>query len=117
MEDFGLTLSMWRVLEVLSTVGDQTLKNLARSACVEQSTLSRQVAVMSDKGLIVRRRSDSDWRSTEISLTNNARSLVNAISSVVTDRERRALKEVDSDDLGRLRIILRSICRNFGDRA
>ena len=117
VEDFGLTLSMWRVLEVLSAVGDQTFKDLARSAYVEQSTLSRQVAVMSDKGLIVRRKSDSDWRSTELSLTDDGPALVRDLSLVVADRERQALKEVDSDDLGRLRIMLGSICGNVGDRA
>ena len=73
-------------------------KDLARSAYVEQSTLSRQVAVMSDKGLIVP-------------------ALVRDLSLVVADRERQALKEVDSDDFGRLRIMLGSICGNVGDRA
>ena len=111
--EFGLTLPMWRVLQVLSSDNNQIAKRLAQSTGIEQSTLSRQIAVMKEKGLVLCRKSSSDRRSLEISLTKDGLCLLRRILKVMVDHEQRTFPNIASDDLDRLRTILRAICHSL----
>ena len=71
LESFGVTLPMYRVMAALWQRGGQRLGDLSEMTSVEISTLSRLVGVMQRRGLLSRRRPDSNARTVEINLTKS----------------------------------------------
>src|SRR5712671_1910537 len=76
LERYGLTLPMYRVMAALWQRGGQRLGDLSEMTSVEISTLSRLVGVMQRRGLLSRRRPDSNARTVEINLTKSGCALV-----------------------------------------
>ena len=83
LKQCGLTLPMWRVLAALWSAGEQTLGGLADITSVEISTLSRQVATLHEKKMVLRRQSGMNWRSVNISLTGEGRAMVERLLPAV----------------------------------
>ena len=113
LKQCGLTLPMWRVLAALWSAGEQTLSGLAEITSVEISTLSRQVAALHDKQLVLRRQSGMNWRSVNISLTPQGRVLVERLLPVVERHERAALDGVSAAEARRLKVLLNRVYSNL----
>lgn len=64
LREASMSLPEWRVLTVLTNHADQSLSELAAQAGTELSYLSRVVVNAEQNGLVVRRASTNDRRST-----------------------------------------------------
>ncbi|WP_374944585.1 MarR family winged helix-turn-helix transcriptional regulator [Sphingomonas sp.] len=109
----GMTLAMWRVLAALHDTGHQSLGGLAEFISVEISTLSRQVATLSGRGLIVNQPSGKNWRSVDLSLTPAGQAVVQRLLPSVERHERAALDGIDRDDIDVLKRLLEKVYRNL----
>ncbi len=113
LKECGMTLPMWRVLAALWGSGEQTLSSLSEVTSVEISTLSRQVAALADRKLVLRQPSGVNWRSINISLTSEGRVTVDRLLPVVERHERAALDGVDPADVRRLKRLLNAVYSNL----
>ena len=113
LKQCGLTLPMWRVLAALWSAGEQTLGGLADITSVEISTLSRQVATLHEKKMVLRRQSGMNWRSVNISLTGEGRAMVERLLPAVERHERAALEGVSAADARRLKVVLNKVYANL----
>ena len=109
----GMTLAMWRVLAALHDTGHQSLSGLADHISVEISTLSRQVATLAGRDLVVNRPSGKDWRSIDISLTPAGHALVQRLLPAVERHERAALDGVDPAEVATLKRLLDQLYHNL----
>lgn len=98
--EFGVSLSEWRSIALLGSDAPLTVNKLARLAALDKAQMSRTVASLSDRGLILRQ--VGPGRSTVLTLTENGRRLYDglitaayerdsAFLACLTARERRAL--------------------------
>jgi DNA-binding MarR family transcriptional regulator len=113
LKECGMTLAMWRVLGALWGSGEQTLSGLAEVTSVEISTLSRQVASLVEKKLVVRRQSGINWRSINIGLTPQGHALVERLLPVVESHERAAFNGINPADIRRLKLLLNKVYQNL----
>lgn len=113
LKSLGLTMPMWRVLAALWSNGDQSLNALSELACVEISTLSRQVASLVATGLVSRNRSAIDWRSINLGLTPPGRAIVEQLVPLVQHHEQVAFSGITATDARRLRQLLNKIHSNI----
>lgn len=115
IKGLGLSVPMWRVLAALWGNGEQNLNSLAHITGVEISTLSRQVTRMSEKGLVVRSKSNVEWRAINIDLTGQGRQLVENMLPVVERHESAALSGVNAADVRRLKELLKRVYENISE--
>ena len=75
LSESGLTVAEWRVMAQLSVVAENTVRELASQAWVDRAEVSRAVASLERRGLLVRHANAQDRRSPRFSLTPAGRAL------------------------------------------
>lgn len=103
----GVTVSMYRVLASLHEADGQQLGQLAEMTSIEVSTLSRLVGTMVRKGLLTRRRPESNGRIVEIALSAKGRVVVAQLLPIGAHFESMATAGLDEGDVGKLKSLLR----------
>lgn len=118
LDQFGISLPMWRVMAALLDEGEQRLGDLARLTAIELSTLSRIAASMDAKGLITRRRSGQDARAVLVSLTAEGRRTAESIVPRALDWEKSATAGMSAEEVRTLKGLLQRMYGNMmGDLA
>jgi DNA-binding MarR family transcriptional regulator len=74
-----VTRAGYAVLRSLSDLGPTTLRQVASACAMDGATASRQVMALVDEGLVLRRASDDDGRTVELSLTERGREVYERI--------------------------------------
>jgi DNA-binding MarR family transcriptional regulator len=68
-ERFGLSIPAWRVIVTLGQYEHRTARDIAPDGVMHKSTVSRAVAALEERGLIVRRPNQDDRREELLALT------------------------------------------------
>jgi DNA-binding MarR family transcriptional regulator len=113
IDDFDVTLSMWRVLVELWHDGDHRLGELADRTSIDLSTLSRLLVTMQRKGLIVRRRSGIDGRALSLTLTQRGMELTEQIVPHALHYEDIAMRRLSDRDVIKLKELLKTVYDNL----
>ncbi len=101
----GITLPMYRVLAVLRQDGPATLGELSAMVSKEQSTLSRLIGQMEEKGLVTRERPRDNARIVRIDITPEGVRLAEELMPVAIHIERtvtEGMTEAQIADLKRM---------------
>lgn len=88
LAETGLTEQQWRVLRVLAEYGPQDVTEVSERACLLLPSLTRIIRSMSEKGLITRRRDETDRRRQTLQITA-------AGKKIIDDNHQKALEIVD----------------------
>jgi DNA-binding MarR family transcriptional regulator len=96
-----VTLAQHRLLVLLATGGDQTVKGLAEQLEVNSSNASRLCDRLQKLDLIARDRSASDGRAVRVSLTDSGRALLESVRSHRRRDVQRVLDQMSRLDTGR----------------
>lgn len=115
LEHFALTLPMWRVMAVLWHKGEQRLIELIQETSIEQSTLSRLLAVMDDRGLVNRNRDRADARAVLVTLTAAGKNLTGQLIPLALRNEGVAQQGFTDEEIRVLHSMLRRIFDNSAD--
>jgi DNA-binding MarR family transcriptional regulator len=113
IEQFEVTLPMWRVLIELWHNGDHRLGELAELTSIDLSTLSRLLVTMQRKGLIVRRRSGLDGRALSLTLTQRGMELTERIVPLALHYENVAMRRLNARDVAKLKELLKVVHDNL----
>ncbi|WP_397475948.1 MarR family winged helix-turn-helix transcriptional regulator [Pusillimonas sp.] len=108
----GINLQIWRVLAALDHEDGQSVTALASHTAAELSYLSRSLAAIEKRGLIVRVTSSQDKRTVRLSLTPAGRSLVKALVPHGAEVERMALAGIPKADIEAMQRGLQAVYRN-----
>lgn len=77
---FGITLTEWRTLAILSRHQPTTAAEIGRRSRIDKGWISRSLAALEKRGLIERQRHPDDSRSQLLTLTAAGRDLVEAVA-------------------------------------
>ena len=109
----GVTVSMYRVLAVLTENDSLRLGGLAGLVSIELSTLSRLIGAMTRKGLVSRVRPRGNARVVEISLTARGRALAAKLMPLAARCEAVAVAGLSPADVARLKSYLEAAYHNL----
>ena len=109
----GVSVSMYRVLAVLTEHDSLRLGELGGLVSIEVSTLSRLVGGMTRKGLVSRKRPRGNARVVEISLTARGRALAGRLMPIAERCESVAVAGLAADDIARLKAYLETAYSNL----
>ena len=115
VEEYGVTLPMWRVLIELWHKGDHRLGELADRTSIDLSTLSRLLVTMQRNKLVVRRRSGLDRRALSLTLTEKGLELVEKVAPFALFYEKQAMEGMSKDEVIQLKALLRKVFDNRPD--
>jgi DNA-binding MarR family transcriptional regulator len=113
LEAFGVTLPMYRVMVALWERGDRSLGDLSAFASIELSTLSRLVGTLHRRGLVSRRRLDTNGRVVEINLTAEGRRLTQQLIPLAVLHEDVGLRGFEPGEVMELKRNLARVYENL----
>jgi DNA-binding MarR family transcriptional regulator len=113
LKEHGVSLQAWRILAALSQTEPQSLSELANHTGAELSYLSRLVAQLEERGLLERRPSPLDKRTTHLSRTAAGRAQVRQLAPRARGVETLSIQDVSAADLETTLRTLRAVCHNL----
>jgi DNA-binding MarR family transcriptional regulator len=94
LQQIGLTAPQLAALQAIARLGPITIGELAKSIHLSQATLTGILTRLENRNLILRNRSGSDRRSVVVELAEDARPILESAPSLLHDRFRQELLEL-----------------------
>lgn len=113
LRKFDMTLTEWRVCSTLSHQPHQRLSEVALNTSTEQSTLSRVVDGLMQRGILIRERSDGDARALALSLTPEGSHITQRLIPIAQLYERVSLNGFSATQADQLRDMLKQLYDNM----
>lgn len=88
----------WRVLVTLGEFGMMTAKAIGSHSCMHKTKVSRAVALLERRKLVVRRANRADLREAFLSLTPAGRDIYNELAPIALEFANQLLDSVDTSD-------------------
>jgi DNA-binding MarR family transcriptional regulator len=98
IQDYDITVPMYRVLSALCETRDQRLNDLAEMTTIEISTLSRLIGTLDTRGLVSRSRLKNNARTVAINLTNEGESLIGELMPIAKHFEDVTIAQLSAKD-------------------
>jgi len=106
LREFGVTEQQWRVLRALSTMPQMEVAELARATFLLGPSLSRILADLDQRGLILREADPADLRRWMISLSPAGTALIDTVTPVSEAIYREISQRFGADKLAELQSLL-----------
>jgi MarR family transcriptional regulator, organic hydroperoxide resistance regulator len=113
LRKFGMTLTEWRVCSTLNHEPHQRLSDVALNTSTEQSTLSRVVDALIQRGIIIRERAEGDARAVALRLTSEGIAITQRLIPIAQLYERVSLNGFSSAQADQLRDMLKRLYDNM----
>lgn len=95
---FGLGVTEWRVIAILGRYRGLSATEVAERAAMDKVAVSRAVGRLLESGFIERHDNDADRRAKHLYLSEEGRSVFDAIVPAALEYERRLLSVLDEDE-------------------
>ena len=115
LSESGLTVAEWRVMAQLSAVDQNTIRELASQAWVDRAEVSRAVASLERRALVVREPNAQDKRSPRFSLTPAGRALGDEFRPQWRALQRHLADRLEPQELALINAKLAEFARVFLD--
>ena len=109
LEEYEVSLPMYRVLAVLRQTGTHTLGDLSAMVSVELSTLSRLIGTMVRRDLVTRHRPEENARIVLIELTSAGQAMAERLMPIATHFEDTLVSTLAPDQVDALKSLLRQV--------
>ncbi len=108
---FKLSIADWRVLATVMQLHEPSQANVIAHAGLNKMAVSRSISSLLNGRYLVRRQDPADRRTFLLKLTSKGKSTYNAIAIDALRLEDRLLSDVNTDDLERLKRLLKALYR------
>lgn len=112
--EFGVTLWEWRTIALVGATPELSLNELAKVAGLDKSQVSRVVAGLTERQLVLRRADSNDGRGIRLSLTREGQRLYERLIEAANERNQIVLGALTHEDcialdrvLGKLELVAR----------
>lgn len=109
LRQFGITEQQWRVLRALSSVASLEVADLARSTFLLGPSLSRILADLDARGLVVRESDPRDLRRGVITISPKGADLIQTVTPVSERIYREITTRFGEEKLATLQVLLREL--------
>ncbi len=100
--EFDVSLGEWRALALLATGAPQSLMQLARAAGLDKAQMSRVVASLIERDLVVRDTAPQRGRAVELSLSPSGRETYSGLIAAASERDRAFRSALEPHELATL---------------
>ena len=111
-----ITIDQWLVLKTIHESVDITLQQVGGAVFKDFASVTRIVQLLERKGLLRRKPHPNDGRRSELVLTRAGESVIRTVEPIARANRRQALDGIDSEEVARLRAVLKRIIENCDAR-
>ncbi|MEG0026672.1 MAG: MarR family transcriptional regulator [Raoultibacter sp.] len=112
LRPYGITPGQWNLLNQLDRSGSLSQKALADATRKEQATITRYLDTLERKGLIVRAKDTNDRRAHVISITEQARTLIEQVEPCTIEVADNLVADIEQDDIDTFLAVLEHLKTN-----
>lgn len=112
--NFGVNVTEWRIMSLLAIEPGIPASRICNVIGFDKGPVSRNLAMLQKRGLVVIRTSPDDGRTHAISLTARGRTVHDKVIMAAFERERRLLSCLKKDERELLIDLLRRVHENLG---
>jgi len=112
--NFGVNVTEWRIMSLLAIEPGIPASRICNVIGFDKGPVSRNLAMLQKRGLVVIRTAPDDGRTHAISLTTRGRAVHDKVIVAALDRERRLLSCLKKDEREVLVDLLRRLHENLG---
>jgi len=105
-DEHDLSRTQWRILAHLGTYGDMTAAAVSRQSLTEKTKVSRAVAALEERALVVRLDSAADRRTEQLRLTPAGAALFDTLSAKAAAFDRQLRDKLGPQDAAQLERLL-----------
>lgn len=116
LKPYRISISQWRTLAALTYADEMSLTDIARLTAIGQTTLSRVVDGLTEKGLVRTAPRAADARFVAITLTESGRSLVDQVWPIAWSHSEDAVAGWDETDAATFHRLLRKLVASLQNR-
>ncbi|MCF6288855.1 MAG: MarR family winged helix-turn-helix transcriptional regulator [Proteobacteria bacterium] len=98
-DQYGINISEWRVLVILSASKHNTAKELIILSQMDKVRVSRTMKSLLVKGLIIEKICKTDGRARRYNLTSNGRKLINEVTPKAIAFEKKLLAQLNAKEI------------------
>jgi DNA-binding MarR family transcriptional regulator len=98
-EQYGVSVSQWRVLVLLSDLNNQTAKELTQKSQMDKVRVSRTMKTLLTKNLISEKTCNEDARARRYNLTASGILLINEVKPKALAFEKELMSSLNKDDI------------------
>jgi DNA-binding MarR family transcriptional regulator len=106
---FGLTVTQWRLLVILSGGAALSQKSVIERTAMDKVTISRAVAAMFARGLVIRSNGAQDRRIDMLTLSDAGRAIVEEVTPLVLALEASLIEAIGTQKASALDEMLRKL--------
>jgi DNA-binding MarR family transcriptional regulator len=106
---FGLTVTQWRLLVILSGGTALSQKSVIERTAMDKVTISRAVAAMVTRGLVIRSNGTQDRRTDVLTLSDAGRAIVDEVTPLVLALEASLVEAIGTEEAIALDDMLRKL--------
>lgn len=111
-KQYGITPGQWNLLNQLEQAGALSQRKLAEQTKKEQATITRYLDTLERKGLIVRTRDANDRRAHVVTITDEARTLLDQVGPLAEEASRQLTEGITSKELESFLAVIDKLSRN-----
>lgn len=108
-----LSFTAFTVLWVLWIWGEQEFRHVAVESSITKGTLTGVLSTLEGRGLVRRRRLDSDRRMVMVAATGEAEALMQRVFPAINEQESEMVSRLDSSERDELARLLREVLRQL----
>lgn len=108
-DKYKIGVPEWRVLVTLGEFGNMTAKSIGQHSCMHKTKVSRAVALLERRKLVIRRANRDDLREAFLSLTPAGRAIYDELAPSALEFVDRLLATVDEADRAALNRALQKL--------
>ncbi len=112
MADLDITAMQWGPLLLIAHGKANTAAEMSRFGGVETSTMTRMLDRLETKGLLIRKRSESDRRIIHLELTQEGRGLALKVPDLLAASLNKHLRGFDANELETFKSLLKRLIAN-----
>jgi MarR family transcriptional regulator, organic hydroperoxide resistance regulator len=113
LAEYDITLPMWRVLAALAADGEQSTGALLIATSLEQSTLSRTISALEQRGFVSKKAARGNARSITVRLLAPGRAFNERLVPYWTNQHATLVNGVDAPDLEVFKAVLDRLYENI----
>jgi len=106
---FGLSIPEWRMIAVIAEQDRMTQQMIGLKTRMDKVTVSRAVAALVQRGLLVRETHAGDRRSHWLALSGEGRALYDVVAPKALELERRIFSAIPKEEIAAFTATLRKI--------
>ncbi len=109
---YGITPGQWNLLNQLDQAGALSQRKLAEQTKKEQATITRYLDTLERKNLVVRTRDANDRRAHVITITDEARALLDRVEPLAEEASAKLVEEITPHELETFLQVVDKLSRN-----